>query len=78
MRRVGRAELILARLTTKAPDVRQTMADRTAMRRNGRPTDIAPAAVYFASAASSWVTGKLLEVDGMASGDLIPKTLPDL
>ena len=65
-------------LSTKAPDMRQTMIDRTPMRRNGRPDDIAPAAVYFASPASSWVTGKLLEVDGMASGDLIPKTIPDL
>lgn len=65
-------------LAARGPEIRQTMVDRTAMRRNGRPEDIAPAAVYFASPASSWVTGKLLEVDGMASGDIIPKTIPDL
>jgi 7-alpha-hydroxysteroid dehydrogenase len=65
-------------LASMAPDIRQTMIERTAMRRNGRPEDIAPAVLYLASPAASWVTGKLLEVDGGASGDLIPKTVPDL
>lgn len=65
-------------LSTKAPDIRQAMVERTYMRRNGRPEDIAPAAVYLASPAASWITGKLLEIDGAASGDVIPKTLPDL
>ena len=37
------------------------------MRRNGVPTDIAAAVLYLASPAASWVTGKLLEVDGNAS-----------
>jgi 7-alpha-hydroxysteroid dehydrogenase len=65
-------------LSSRDPSIRETMHSRTAMRRNGRPDDISPAAVYFASSASSWVTGKLLEVDGGASDDLIPKTIPDL
>jgi 7-alpha-hydroxysteroid dehydrogenase len=65
-------------LGAMAPDIRRTMIERTAMRRNGRPEDIAPAVVYLASPAASWVTGKLLEVDGGASGDLIPKSEPDL
>ena len=60
------------------PGVRTTMIERTAMRRNGDPSDIASAAVYLASPAASWVTGKLLEVDGGASADLIPKSIPDL
>ena len=34
------------------------------MRRVGRPDDIAAAVVYLASPASSWVTGKIFEVDG--------------
>ena len=34
------------------------------MKRPGTPEDIAAAALYFASPASSWVTGKLLHVDG--------------
>lgn len=57
---------------------RDGMAARTAMRRNGEPRDIAPAVLYFASPASSWVTGKLLAVDGSAAPDLIPNRLPDL
>ncbi|TML10597.1 MAG: SDR family oxidoreductase, partial [Actinobacteria bacterium] len=65
-------------LSTREASIRQTMHAHTKMRRNGRPDDISPAAVYFASPASSWVTGKLLEVDGGAADELIPKTIPDL
>src|SRR3954466_1550931 len=45
-------------------DLREQMIAATPMRRNGTPEDIAAAVVYFASPASSWVTGKLLDVDG--------------
>jgi 7-alpha-hydroxysteroid dehydrogenase len=48
------------------------------MRRNGTAEDIAHAALYLASPAASFVTGKLLEVDGMAAEELIPKEIPDL
>ena len=34
------------------------------MRRVGQVEDIAAMAVYLASPASSWVTGKVFEVDG--------------
>lgn len=61
------------------PDgMRDQMHERTRMRRNGVPEDIAAACLYLASDAASFVTGKLLEVDGMASQDLIPRDLPDL
>jgi 7-alpha-hydroxysteroid dehydrogenase len=36
----------------------------TPMRRAGQPEDIACAVVYLASAAASWVTGKVFQVDG--------------
>jgi 7-alpha-hydroxysteroid dehydrogenase len=36
----------------------------TPMRRAGEPEDIACAALYLASSASSWVTGKIFHVDG--------------
>ena len=65
-------------LSRKAPDVREGMVARTAMRRNGTPQDIADAVLFLASPASSWITGKLLEVDGAAADDLIPPTQPDL
>ncbi|MEO8698263.1 MAG: glucose 1-dehydrogenase [Acidimicrobiales bacterium] len=59
-------------------EVRDSMIERTAMRRNGRVNDIALACLYFASPASSWVTGKILEVDGMAQHELIDKHIADL
>jgi len=65
-------------LDVLSDDVRELMAERTPMRRNGVPVDVAAAVLYLASPAASWVTGKLLEVDGNASADLIPKSLPDL
>jgi 7-alpha-hydroxysteroid dehydrogenase len=60
------------------PGVRDTMAERTNMRRNGRPDDIASAALWLCSPAASWVTGQLVSVDGMAAEELIPKAIADL
>jgi len=65
-------------LSQQPDDVREAMIARTPMRRNGTPEDIAAAALYLASPASSWVTGKLLEVDGAAAAELIPNTWPDV
>ncbi len=42
----------------------QKMCDRTPMKRLGEVDDIALAALYLASPAAKWVTGKVLEVDG--------------
>jgi 7-alpha-hydroxysteroid dehydrogenase len=42
----------------------QKMASLTPMRKLGDVGDIALAALYLASPASKWVTGKILEVDG--------------
>ena len=60
------------------PDVRAGLQSKTPMRRNGTPEDIASAALFFASPASSWITGKLLEVDGAAPAGLFPNESPDL
>ncbi|KKC04841.1 glucose 1-dehydrogenase [Mycobacterium nebraskense] len=60
------------------PDIRENLRQKTPMRRNGTPDDIASAALFFASPASSWITGKLLEVDGAAPAGLFPNTAPDL
>jgi 7-alpha-hydroxysteroid dehydrogenase len=43
---------------------RRELESHTPMQRVGRPSDIAAAVVYLASPASSWVTGKIFEVDG--------------
>ncbi|EGD56232.1 SDR family oxidoreductase [Gordonia neofelifaecis] len=59
-------------------EVRNQMLSRTPMRRLGTPSDIAAAAVFLASDQSSYLTGKILEVDGglVSSNFLMP--LPDL
>jgi 7-alpha-hydroxysteroid dehydrogenase len=65
-------------LDTHPPEVRTTITQRIPMRRLGAPEDIAHAAVFLASPAASWITGKLLEVDGGAYGEIMPSALPDL
>jgi 7-alpha-hydroxysteroid dehydrogenase len=58
--------------------VRDTMVERTLLQRNGEPADIAGAAVFLVSDAASFVTGKLLEVDGGWCFELLPRSIPDL
>jgi 7-alpha-hydroxysteroid dehydrogenase len=60
------------------PEVREQMIARTAMRRNGLPEDIADAALYLAAPAASFITGRLLPVDGLAGSGLMPREMPDL
>jgi len=45
-------------------DLRGKMAALTPMRRIGAVEDIALAALYLASPAAAWVTGKVFEIDG--------------
>ncbi len=71
-------KMYLDYLDTKDPSMRATMLERTHMKRNGTPEDVAAAALYLCSDASSWVTGKLLEVDGGFGFELLPRTIPDL
>ncbi len=44
--------------------VRDRVIANTPLGRIGTPEDIALAAIYLASSASEWVTGKLFEIDG--------------
>jgi len=43
---------------------KERMLKTTPLGRLGQPQDIAAAVVFLASAASSWITGKILGVDG--------------
>jgi 7-alpha-hydroxysteroid dehydrogenase len=59
-------------------NIRNAIVKGTPMRRLGQPEDIAAAVLYLASPASSYVTGKIIEVDG---GIVVPNFdlgLPDL
>jgi 7-alpha-hydroxysteroid dehydrogenase len=44
--------------------IRRQLEDNTPMHRVGQPEDIAASVLYLASDASSWVTGKIFEIDG--------------
>lgn len=44
--------------------IRRQLEEGTPMKRIGRVEDIAACALYLASPAASWVTGKIVEVDG--------------
>ncbi len=58
--------------------LRLPMEKATPMRRLGEPDDIAAAAVYLASPAGSFLTGKMLEVDGGLVVPNLDLPIPDL
>ena len=59
-------------------ELRDPMEKATPMRRLGDPLDIAAAAVYLASPAGSYLTGKTLEVDGGITFPNLDLPIPDL
>ncbi len=58
----------LERATTV--EMRDYMASKTPLQRIGNVDDIASAACFFATDASSWITGQILAVDGGAESPL--------
>jgi 7-alpha-hydroxysteroid dehydrogenase len=59
-------------------ELRGPMERVTPLRRLGEPDDIAAAAVYLASPAGSYLTGKTLEVDGGITFPNLDLPIPDL
>jgi 7-alpha-hydroxysteroid dehydrogenase len=59
-------------------EMRKTMTSMTPLARLGRVEDIAAAVVYLASPAGSFLTGKIIEVDGGLRVPNLPLGLPDL
>jgi 7-alpha-hydroxysteroid dehydrogenase len=59
-------------------DLRNEMVARTPLHRLGDPEDIGLAALYLASPAGSFITGKVLEVDGGIEAPNLALGLPDL
>jgi 7-alpha-hydroxysteroid dehydrogenase len=59
-------------------DLRAPMEKATPLRRLGDPLDIAAAAVYLASPAGNFLTGKTLEVDGGLTFPNLDIPVPDL
>jgi len=58
--------------------IRTEMVSRTPVKRLGEPDDIAIAALYLASGASSFVTGKIFEVDGGLEEANLVLGIPDV
>src|SRR5690349_1514705 len=58
--------------------IRDGMVRRTPLKRLGRPEDIALCALYLASPAASFVTGKIMEIDGGLEEANLELGLPDL
>lgn len=59
-------------------EMRNQMEQATPLRRLGEPNDIAAAALFLASPAGSFLTGKVLEVDGGLIAPNLTIPLPDL
>jgi len=59
-------------------EIRTEMVEKTPLARLGEVDDIAIAALYLASDAASFVTGKILEVDGGLETVNLDLRLPDL
>ena len=59
-------------------NLRRQFVEGTPMGRPGEPEDIACAVLYLASDASSWVTGKVFEVDGGTESPSIAVPPPEL
>jgi NAD(P)-dependent dehydrogenase (short-subunit alcohol dehydrogenase family) len=66
----GFVETALTRRVLKIPALEKALVDSTALRRLGRPEEIARAALFLASDDASYVTGAELAVDGGMSAAL--------
>ena len=75
---VGSTATSALQIVLDTPEIHDEMVRRTPLRRLGEPEDIALAALYLASSAGSFITGKVLEVDGGIEDPNLSLGLPDL
>jgi 7-alpha-hydroxysteroid dehydrogenase len=75
---VGSVATSALQVVLDSDEIHDEMVDRTPLKRLGDPLDIAAAALWLASPAGSWVTGKVVEVDGGLEAPNLAMGLPDL
>jgi 7-alpha-hydroxysteroid dehydrogenase len=65
-------------IVMQTDELRQALEAATPLGRIGEPEDIGAAVVYLASEAGSYITGKILEVDGGIEAPNLDLGLPDV
>jgi 7-alpha-hydroxysteroid dehydrogenase len=75
---VGSVATSALQVVLDTPEIHDEMVRRTPLQRLGEPEDIALAALWLASPAGAWVTGKVVEVDGGLEAPNLAMGLPDL
>ena len=65
-------------MVLQLPEIEQAMIESTPLKRLGTVDDIAAAAVYLASDAGAYVTGRDIRVDGGIDGSNLEMGIPDL
>jgi 7-alpha-hydroxysteroid dehydrogenase len=75
---VGGVETSALESVVSNPELRARLERNTPMRRIGQVEDVAACALYLASPASSWVTGKVFPVDGGVEAPAIQFPTPPL
>jgi 7-alpha-hydroxysteroid dehydrogenase len=75
---VGSVATSALEIVLEDEDLRRQMVDATPLKRLGQPEDIAIAALYLASPAGSFITGKVIDVDGGLEAPNLALGLPAL
>ncbi len=75
---VGSVATDALQIVLDTPEIHDQMVAGTPLKRLGVPDDIAMAVLYLASDASSFVTGKIWEVDGGLQAPNLALGMPDL
>ena len=65
-------------IVMQTDELRLALESGTPLKRIGDPADIASAVIYLASEAGSYITGKILEVDGGIQSPNLDMGLPDI
>jgi 7-alpha-hydroxysteroid dehydrogenase len=65
-------------IVSGTPELKDELESKTPLGRIGLPEEIAAAALYLASDAAAYVTGKVLDVDGGIEAANLSMKLPDL